>query len=328
MATLSAFRATDMRVEIARGLLTSFRMDTIEVSDGAGADIFRGLFSVTPQGFVGGTIFDPFAPAFPQPGDLPVLLFAQVSGTLAGYDVLSSDGTLRYSVDVDDLNARSAFQTLAFRGTDAFQALVLAGDDNLYGSRFADVLIGYRGADMLSGRDGDDRLLGRAGSDRLYGGDGEDVLRGGGARDWLFGGDDDDALFGDRGVDTLRGEDGDDRLTGGLNRDYLNGGDGDDTFRFTSIRDSRPGSETRDQVQDFTRGDDLVDLRPIDADLTQRGNQAFVFLGDAPFTDQPGQLRFDPESRLLQGDTTGDGEADFEVAFTTDVQLEADDFLL
>ena len=328
MATLSAFRAIDMRAEIARGLLDTFRVDRIVVSDGATVDTFRGIFSLSGDALTGGTLIDPLFPSGPQPGDLPFFLFLQVSGTLTGYDVAEPSGLLRYTVDLVDLNARSAFQTLALRDTDAFQALVFAEDDSFQGSRFADVIFGYAGADMLSGRDGRDRLFGDSGSDRLFGGNDGDVLRGGTGRDWLFGGDGDDALFGDRGVDTLQGDDGDDRLTGGLSRDYLDGGDGDDTFRFASVRDSRPGSSHRDQVQDFSPGDDLVDLRPIDAAAGTAGNQAFTFIGDEPFTGQAGQLRFDPDSRLLQGDTTGDGRADFEVKFTTKVQLVADDFLL
>jgi Ca2+-binding RTX toxin-like protein len=326
MATLWAFRATDMRAEIARGFLTDFSLDRIVVSDGPDTDIFRGLFDFTRLNPLLGGVFVPGA-VLPQPGDLPFLLFAGTTGTLTGYDVTLGTGLLRYTVEGADANAASAFQSLAFRGTDAFQRVVFAGEDSMIGSRFADVLIGYGGGDLLSGRDGADRLFGGAGFDRLFGGNGADALGGGSQRDLLFGGDDGDFLAGNQAGDSLYGEDGDDLLIGGLGRDILTGGPGDDTFRYLTVRDSRPGSEFRDQIEDFRSGD-LVDLRPIDATLERQGDQPFTFIGGAPFSGQAGQLRFDPGARLLQGDTTGDGEADFEVRFNSDFLISADDLLL
>jgi Ca2+-binding RTX toxin-like protein len=324
-ASVWAFRATDMKVELARGFLTSFSLDRIVVSDGLDTDLFHGIFAVTQPSF-GGVLF-PF-PTVPQPGDLPEVLFARVSGTLSGYEVLTSDGQPRYTVDLPGVAANSAFQALAFRDTDAFQTFVFAGDDNFVGSSLDDRLIGYAGSDALSGMNGDDDLSGGRGDDRLYGGNGDDVLKGGFDRDSIFGGDGDDVLNGSRSIDTLRGEDGDDRLLGGTSRDYLNGGDDDDTFQFRSIADSRPGSSTRDQVQDFRPGDDIVDLHLIDADATASGSQAFVFIGAAAFDDTPGQLRYDPSTHLLQGDTTGDGKADFEVNFTNKALIGIDDLIL
>jgi Ca2+-binding RTX toxin-like protein len=325
-ASVWAYRATDMKVDLARGFLISFSLDRIVVSDGLDTDVFHGSFGI-PQASLGGFLFGPF-PTIPQPGDVPALLFAQVTGTLSGYEVLTPDGQPRYTVDLPDVPANSAFQALAFRSTGAFQAFVFDGDDNFVGSSQDDRLIGYAGDDVLSGLNGNDDLRGGRGSDRLYGGNGDDVLRGGHDRDWIFGGDGDDVLSGGHGIDTLQGQDGDDRLLGGTSRDYLNGGDGDDTFQFKSIADSRPGSSTRDQLQDFRPGDDLIDLHLIDANATKSGNQAFVFIGAAAFTDTPGQLRYDSHTHLLQGDTTGDGAADFEVNLTNKALIGIDDLIL
>ena len=44
MASLWAFRATDMRAEIARGLLDSFSLEAIVINDGPNIDTFHGLF--------------------------------------------------------------------------------------------------------------------------------------------------------------------------------------------------------------------------------------------------------------------------------------------
>jgi Ca2+-binding RTX toxin-like protein len=321
-ASVWAFRATDMEADLARGFLTSFSLDRIVVSDGLDTDVFRGAFAIGSVGF------QPFFPVVPQPGDLPDLLFAQVSGTLSGYDVLQSDGQPRYTVDSVGVAANSAFQALAFRSTGAFQAFMFAGDDNFVGSNSDDHLIAYAGNDVLSGQSGDDELRGGRGEDRIYGGDGDDLLRGGRDRDWLFGGDDDDVLSGRDAIDTLQGDDGNDRLLGGGSRDYLRGGDDDDTFQFNSVADSLPGSATRDQIQDFRPGDDLADLHQIDANATKSGNPAFTFIGAAAFGDTAGQLRYDPGSHLLQGDTTGDGVADFEVNFTNKALIESDDLIL
>ena len=325
MATLRAVQATDMRVEIARGLLTSFSLDRIEVSDGLTTETFRGLFSFSGQSLLGGFFPFPGDQFFPLPGDVPELLFIRTSGRLTGYDV-ELGSALRYTVGSFDVDARSAFQLLALRGTADFQRLVFAGNDSLLGSRFSDVLIGFDGGDAISGFDGSDRLLGGNGLDRLFGGSGNDVMTGGNDRDWLFGGDGNDLLAGNGGSDVLRGEDGNDVLIGGLGPDFLNGGPGADSFRFLSLRDSPPGSTGRDRIEDFSAAD-LIDLRTIDARAERQGNQPFVFIGDDPFTGQAGQLRFDPAARLLQGDATGDGRADFEVRFNA-VLLAADDFLL
>ena len=326
MALLRAFQATDMRVEIARGFLTSFNLNSIVATDGLDTDTFHGLFAFgRPSSLLGGFFPDPGL--LPEPGDLALPVLARTSGTLTGYDVTLGSGFPRYTVGGLDVDARIAFQTLAFFGTDDFQRIVFAGDDSFVGSRFADVFIGHDGNDQLSGFDGNDRLLGGNGLDRIYGGNGNDVMTGGNDRDWLFGGNGNDALAGNAGSDFLRGEDGNDVLIGGLGLDYLTGGSGADSFRFQSIRDSPPGSDFRDQVQDFSR-DDLIDLRLIDASAAAQGNQPFTFIGGAPFSGQAGQLRFDASARLLQGDTTGDRRADFEVKFNTAVLLTADDFLL
>lgn len=60
---------------------------------------------------------------------------------------------------------------------------ILSGDDSIYGSRYADVLLGYKGNDILSGKAGNDKLYGSDGNDLLYGGAGHDSLNGGAGSD-------------------------------------------------------------------------------------------------------------------------------------------------
>ena len=94
---------------------------------------------------------------------------------------------------------------------------------------------------------GNDVMLGNPENNRLYGGYGGDDL--------LFGNDGNDQLWGRSGDDVLRGDNGNDELIGGLGSDLLIGGLGDDTFVFSPI-----DGDYEDQVADFTRGKDKIDL--------------------------------------------------------------------
>ena len=102
----------------------------------------------------------------------------------------------------------------------------------------------FHGQDTVSGGEGDDPLWGHGG---------DDLLRGGGGNDTLLGGDGDDRLDGGAGDDVLIGGDGDDRLDGGAGDDVLIGGAGADTFVIG-------GPNGTDTVEDFTRGEDRIDL--------------------------------------------------------------------
>ncbi len=75
--------------------------------------------------------------------------------------------------------------------------------ENIYGSKFNDVLsgngknntlVGFAGHDEIYGREGNDSLQGRDGDDCLYGGLGNDILRGGAGTDVLYGGDGRDSV--------------------------------------------------------------------------------------------------------------------------------------
>lgn len=106
---------------------------------------------------------------------------------------------------------------------------------------------------FLTGGSGDDaiRLYGRTGA-TIDGGDGDDTIIGGAGVDWIIGG---------AGADTLRG------------------GSNDDVFLFQEMAD------TGDTILDFGisepswRGDDVISVSNIDADVAVDGNQAFVFAG-------------------------------------------------
>jgi Ca2+-binding RTX toxin-like protein len=62
------------------------------------------------------------------------------------------------------------------RDGDGFMSLLLAKNDQMYGSRYNDYLKGYAGKDLLKSGGGNDSLAGGDGSDTLYGGAGEDTF--------------------------------------------------------------------------------------------------------------------------------------------------------
>jgi serralysin len=102
------------------------------------------------------------------------------------------------------------------------------------------------------------------------------------------------------------------------------GGSGKDRFDFNSIKESKTGS-SRDQIKDFKRGDDEIDLSNIDANTKKGGNQKFNFIVAKEFSKTPGELRFD--NKIVQGDVNGDGKADFEIRFDLN-KLSGGDFIL
>ncbi len=99
-----------------------------------------------------------------------------------------------------------------------------AGNDQLTGSNFMDLLRGQDGNDTLTGGGGNDFLQGGAGNDQLLGGDGADGLSGGGGDDTLFGQLGDDIAYGGSGDDSIRGEAGSDTIFGGADSDNVDGG--------------------------------------------------------------------------------------------------------
>ncbi|HVF82662.1 MAG TPA: RTX toxin, partial [Sphingomicrobium sp.] len=82
--------------------------------------------------------------------------------------------------------------------------------------------------------------------------------------------------------------------------------------------------EKGDQISDFARGD-RIDLRKIDA-VAGGGDNAFTYIGGGAFTKVAGQLHY--VNGLLEGDTNGDGVADFSVTLTGSPALVAGDLML
>lgn len=242
----------------------------------------------------------------------------------------------------------------------------LAGDDSLIGGVGNDVLDGGVGVDQLAGGVGNDTYLindatdiiteaRNEGTDRVYatvshtlrnnvenlvltgtaningvGNAANNLLQGNDGANALYGQDGADRLFGAGGTDYLDGGANGDSLEGGAGRDRFLGGTGADSFVFKDGDFAGVGSAA-DQIIDFSRADgDLIRLDAVDADVATAGDQAFSFLGDAAFTGAAGQLRYEQISgnTYIQGDTNGDGVADFWIRLDGLYALAATDLIL
>jgi Ca2+-binding RTX toxin-like protein len=162
------------------------------------------------------------------------------------------------------------------------------------GNDLANVLKGNSGANVLTSLGGNDKIYANAGDDTVDGGDGND---------WL------------------EGEEG---------RDVHTGGAGSDRFVFREGDFGGNTTATADVITDFGDAEgDRIRLDLADADTNVDGDQDFVFIADAAFTGTAGELRFEQidGNTYVQGDTNGDGVADFMIRLDGLHTLGTDDFI-
>jgi len=250
-------------------------------------------------------------------------------------------------------------------GSDANDSILgFAGDDHILGLGGSDQLFGHGGADLLEGGLGDDiyQLLDDR-TDTIIDTGGWDTIRatvGIDLEDYpeienltmaidysgrsLLGNASDNELIDWGGSNRLDGRDGDDYLNagagndlliGGLGTEFMLGGQGRDRFDFRSVEEIGTGETTRDVIWDFKPTGDKINLGSIDANEQFAGNQAFQLLGFAEFTGKAGELRWVYEQRadlsavtLVEGDTNGDGVADFQLELNGRLPMYAADFIL
>lgn len=223
--------------------------------------------------------------------------------------------------------------------------------ENLTGSGFNDTLIGSTTGNILDGGLGADILVGGLGNDTYrvdtasdtvrenasegrdtvlasatysLGDNVENLTLGGAAAingtgnalaNVLRGNASANVLSGGGGTDQLFGGEGSDRLIGGAARDILTGGTGADTFQFGNGDFGGLTTSTCDLIADFSRAEsDRIDLSAVDANtLNGSADDAFAFIGSSAFGKVAGELRIVATASvtLIQGDTNGDGLADF-----------------
>lgn len=197
---------------------------------------------------------------------------------------------------VDTVRSSIAFSLAANSGVQVVENLVLQGSGDIAGTGndLANRLTGNAGANVLEGGGGADRILGLGGADTLRGGAGNDVLQ------------------------------------GGIGRDTMSGGAGADRFVFDDgdfVSGTADGSE---RIGDFSHAEhDRIDLKLVDA-KAGGADDPFTFIGAAAFSHTAGELRAfaSGADTVVQGDTNGDGVADFWIALTGAPTLVQGDFVL
>lgn len=226
-----------------------------------------------------------------------------------------------YRDPANGYNSGAAYVVFGEKPTEDVVRIGSVADQTIHGGFGNDTLKGAGGDDGLIGNEGDDRLEGQGGNDDLRGGDGTDNLLGGAGDDIMYGGVGDDRLSGSRGVDALYG---------GAGKDLLSGGAEADLFHF-----SKGGSSAdyalADIITDFSQDEhDRIDLSDYDAIPKTKTFDAFRFIGNAAFSGEAGQLRYElgRKETLVTGDTDGDRVADFTIRIDTLFKLTFADFVL
>lgn len=201
----------------------------------------------------------------------------------------------------------------------AVLASIMSGNDTVRLSAFNDWFEGWAGHDQMFGSGGNDTLLGGVGNDMLNGGLGIDRLMAGSGHD---------RLIGAAGNDVLQGDIGNDVLDGGMGRDQMFGGADAvrDVFIFRARAETVLGAQ-RDQIMQFSAGQDDIDLSLIDANAARAGNQAFAFTGTAAAAHAVWYVR-QVDGVLVCGDVNGNKAADFEIWVDDATRLTAADFIL
>jgi len=255
--------------------------------------------------------------------DASLAISPAASARLAGDSILGSVGVFYDGLDTT-MQGNDLLSFGFVNGGEVLGHVWFGIGDDFYDGRNGVVggtVFGFAGNDELLGGSATDSLDGGYGADQLLGARGDDTLLGGGGGDLLEGG---------AGRDALDGGAGNDRLVGGTNKDTLTGGDGADTFYFYA-GEAGTGASSADVVVDFSHADgDKVHVRQMDADTGAGGDQNFSWIGTAAFTGVAGQLHYlhAGPNTFVEGDTDGDGTADFVIRLDGLHTLAAGDFVL
>jgi Ca2+-binding RTX toxin-like protein len=209
-----------------------------------------------------------------------------------GVDIVyggNGNDTLVGGADLDALDGEWGYDMASYYDSPAGVRAVLWGTGS-GGDAEGDWLLNI---EALQGSAYDDELIGDQMANTLYGEGGNDKLYAGAGEDWLLSGYGNDELYGREGNDVMYGEAGQDRLEGGSGIDTMIGGLHADTFAWSAISDTGTTMSTSDQVVDFNPAEgDRLDVSGIDANVYAPHDQAFTFIGSAPFSGTPGEINY------------------------------------
>ena len=277
----------------------------------------------------------------PDDRDFPSFLSSYVNGSTYNEDNLLSDAShylliknqyllngSRFRPSVEGIN----ISELKSLGTINLNSFTYSTSTNgISGTKAGDLIISN--GENLYGLDGNDFLFAKcvSNSSTL-------ILDGGAGNDQLDAALNNTRMIGGIGDDTFTGRSGNDTLIGGLGKDKIEGGDGNNLFVFETIKDSGATAATADLIgdnddnggwgNDFSVGNDRIDLSAIDANLKTSGDQAFNFSGTTA-TKNSAWVSYEANlytggSSLLWVDNTGDTKADMCVVIVgVDLRSEA-----
>lgn len=232
-------------------------------------------------------------------------------GTISGVTNGASPG---YAIFTDQVSAH-----VDNRGSLLGDVFIGFGRMNNAGAITGDVTMGFGKLINQGVIDGDLFLLDSniyrsGGSGSVTGG-----INGSNGLDRLFGGDQIDQMSGNDEADLISGGAGDDLLSGGQGGDRLTGGIGADRFIYVAATDSDAATGI-DRMTDFEVGTDMIDLQAVLPGAT--------FIGAAGFSGTAPEVRYNAATGRLNGDTNGDGTADFTVILLNHAALTAADLIL
>ena len=221
-------------------------------------------------------------------------------------------------VHADLVSGNEAGGWSSFAGFDTYNDKGTSGVDRIVAVGPGDVDIGLNSFSTSNGIERIEAAAG-VGTVRLLGGWNGDTLDfsqialvgGSFIIDCFYG---NDSITGSSAADTIRGGGNDDWLIGGLGADKLTGGSGKDTFVFNSVAEIGLALGSYDIIADFVSQTDKINLINIDANSMVDGDQAFLYIASAAFSNISGELRF--AEQILSGDINGDGLADFRLGLT------------
>lgn len=174
------------------------------------------------------------------------------------------------------------------------------------------ILTAAPGGTTLIAGSGNETLIGSTGADHLIGGAGTDrLVAGSGNNQTLVAGSGNTTIVGGSGTNILAGGAGNDVITVGSGLTTASGGGGVDSFTFKPTM-VRGVSGAKDTITDFSISQDKINLSAFNSTIAG-STKRFSFIGSQAFHHVAGELHYVASGNGIdiQGDTTGDGKADF-----------------
>ena len=230
------------------------------------------------------------------------------AGTVFPAEYLAHPGALSVTHDGTSVTFKPDpyFQFLA-SGEKAIFKIHYTISDGHGGTSAADLTVTINGqaTQTFVGTKGADNMLGENDTDNMFGDKGSDVIHARG------------------GNDKVHGQAGGDTLDGGLGGDKLYGEQGKDFFLYRTVANSAVSGPGRDQIKDFTHGDRIDVSALLPGVFSFIRAKAFDAKGDA-------ELRYEKSGHniVVEGDTNGDGNADFAIRVDHLSKIGAGDFVL